>query len=592
MRDQILATYAGAALVPVEQARLEQAKSNTRYAFARGLDNTESIAATLARFVRYARSPQTLNRLYRVYDSLTPADLQAAAKRYFTDANLVVATLSKEALPAGVQQSPSLASFAPATAPAADVPFIVQHSVLPQLNVKLLFTVGSAHDPKGKEGLAHLAAAMLTRAGSKKLRIEEIEKALYPMAGTFHAQVDKEMTSLTGHIHRDNWRAFLEIALPMLLEPGFRDEDFQRLKDAQLHALELDLRSNNEEELAKERLQTDVYAGTAYAHPALGTVAGLKAITLDDVKRFVQAGYVRAALQVGVAGDAPEELIATIKRELGRLPAGPGLPAPAKIVGVPQHGLTVEIIDKDTRATAISLGLPIEVTRSHPDFAALWLARAWLGEHRASSSHLFQRIREIRGMNYGDYAYVEAFPRGMFQFFPEPNLARRAQLFEIWIRPVVPANAQMALRIALHEFDKLITDGLSQKDFDATRDYLMKNVFIMTATQNQQLGYALDSKWYGIPEFTADMRARLAKLTRDDVNRALQKHLSAKDLTIVIVAKDAAALKQTLLADAPSKITYDAEKPKALLDEDLIIGARKLSIKPDHVTITPSDHVF
>ena len=41
-------------------------------------------------------------------------------------------------------------------------------------------------------------------------------------------------------------------------------------------------------------------------------------------------------------------------------------------------------------------------------------------------------------MNYGDYAYIEAFPRGMFRFFPTPNVARRAQLFEVWIRPVVP----------------------------------------------------------------------------------------------------------------------------------------------------------
>ena len=52
-------------------------------------------------------------------------------------------------------------------------------------------------------------------------------------------------------------------------------------------------------------------------------------------------------------------------------------------------------------------------------------------------------------MNYGDYAYIEAFPRGMFQFFPDPNIARRAQIFEIWIRPVVPDNAHMALRIAV-----------------------------------------------------------------------------------------------------------------------------------------------
>ena len=70
------------------------------------------------------------------------------------------------------------------------------------------------------------------------------------------------------------------------------------------------------------------------------------------------------------------------------------------------------------------------------DFYALWLAASWLGEHRNPISHLYQLIREKRGLNYGDYAYIEAFPRGMYQFFPDPNIARQQQLFEVWIRPV------------------------------------------------------------------------------------------------------------------------------------------------------------
>src|SRR5204863_3513171 len=126
------------------------------------------------------------------------------------------------------------------------------------------------------------------------------------------------------------------------------------------------------------------------------------------------------------------------------------------IAGKTSDGLDVEIIEKDTRATAISIGIPIPVTRESPDFAALNVARAWLGEHRASTGRLYQRLREIRGLNYGDYAYIEAFPRGMYQFFPDPNIAPQRQIFEIWIRPVVPANARMSLRIALHELEALI----------------------------------------------------------------------------------------------------------------------------------------
>ena len=150
----------------------------------------------------------------------------------------------------------------------------------------------------------------------------------------------------------------------------------------------------------------------------------------------------------------------------------------------------------------------------------------------------------------------------------------------------------MTLRIAIYELDKLITQGMSQADFEATREYLMKNVYIMTATQNQQLGYLLDSKWYGIPEYATYMREKLAKLTLADVNAAIRKHLSSKDLSVVIITRDARGLADKLVADGFSPITYDAPKPEAVLDEDKVIGSLKLGIKPQDVKITPVDDVF
>jgi zinc protease len=207
-------------------------------------------------------------------------------------------------------------------------------------------------------------------------------------------------------------------------------------------------------------------------------------------------------------------------------------------------------------------------------------------------SHLYQRIRETRGMNYGDYAYIEAFPQGMFRTFPAPNVARRAQLFEVWIRPVAPENAHMALRLATNELQKLIENGLSKADFESTREYLMKNVYVMTATQEQQLGTALDSQWYAVGDFAATMRERLARLTVEDVNRAVKKHLSAADLSVVIITKDAKGLKDKLVSDAPSSVKYDSPKPQDVTDEDKVVGARRLGIRAENVKITPVDEVF
>lgn len=594
VRDAVLATFARARAERIDSQKLADQKSNERYAFVRSLDTTDKIAGQLASFARYRRSFGTINALYAQYEKVTPADVQAAARRWFVDAGLVVTTLSREPLDPAIQKAPALAALEPkpsAPLPGAGVPVVALRTALPQLDVKLLFEAGSARDPKGKEGLAALAAGMLADAGSRALRIDEIEERLHPMAATFSARVDKELVTLTGSVHRDNWERFLELALPQLTEPGFREEDFRRVKDRVRNGLAQDLRENNEEELGKERLQATLFAGTPYGHPVAGTLAGIDAITLDDVKAFVKRYYVRANLVVGIGGDAPRELEPRLQAALAALPAGEK-PAPTAVTARRPKGLEVEIIEKETRGTAISFGHPLDVRRGDPDFVALWLARTWLGEHRSSTSHLYQRIREVRGMNYGDYAYIEAFPRGMFQFFPDPNVARRAQLFEVWIRPVVPQNAHMAIRIALHELRKLVSDGLSAEDFERTRQYLMKNVFVMTATQDQQVGYALDSRWYGIPEFTSYMRDGLQKLTREDVNRAIRAHLSGTDLAFTVITKDAKGLAAALQQDGLSTVKYEAEKPPALLEEDKAIGALKLGLPASAITITPVGEVF
>ena len=613
VRDEILKAAALARTAPVAARRLAEAKSSLRYSFSRTLDSTDRIAAVLAQFVPYDRSFQTVNNLFRVIDSLTPEDVLAGARACFTDAALVVATLSKDPLPAGIDTLPALSALTPAPAgtaapepagpmlpplpagtPGAALPvsaMVAQRSPLPQLSVKLLFRAGSADDPAGREGLAALSAAMIADAGSRAMTIDEVRKALYPMAGAFTIQVDREMTTFTGSIHRDNWRPFLQIVLAQLLDSGFREADLARVRLAQRNALLQDLRSDNEEELGKERLQANIFAGTPYGHPVPGSVAGIDGITLDEVKAFVKARYTRANLMIGVNGDAPDEMRDTLRAALGGLPEG-AAPAARRIEGRMPSGIEIEIIEKDTRSTAISFGHPIGVTRTHPDFAALSVARAWLGEHRASSGRLFQRLREVRGLNYGDYAYIEAFPRGMFQFFPDPNIARRAQIFEIWIRPVMPENAHMALRIAIHELDRLIAEGLSPDAFGQTRAYLMKNVYLMTSRQGQQLGYELDSRWFGIGEFTSVMRAALAGLTLEQVNAAVRKHLSAANLSVVMITKDAHALRERLIADGFSPITYEGPKPADVLEEDRMIGARKLGIAPGKAVVTPIDQVF
>jgi zinc protease len=79
---------------PVEQAKLEALKQHLHYDFALQLDNSESIASTVAGYVALRRTPETMNRYYDMYSKLTAADIQRAAKKYLIDKNLDVVTLT------------------------------------------------------------------------------------------------------------------------------------------------------------------------------------------------------------------------------------------------------------------------------------------------------------------------------------------------------------------------------------------------------------------------------------------------------------------------------------------------------------------
>ncbi|RMD95532.1 MAG: insulinase family protein [Calditrichaeota bacterium] len=471
------------------------------------------------------------------------------------------------------------------------IPMVTIKNSSPLVSFRILLNVGSAVDPAGKEGVANLTAWMLSEGGTRTMSYKEIVDAMYPMATSFNAQVDKEMTVFYGTTHLDNLQKYYQLIREMLLEPGWREEDFQRLKTRAINFLKIDLADNNDEELGKEALYRMIYQGHPYGHHNVGTIEALQKMTLADLQAFYKKYYVRANLVIGLAGNYPENLVTQMQQDFAKWPQGQALklklPQPKPI-----HGLNVWLVKKNARATAISFGFPIAINRSHPDWPALWLIRSYFGEHRSSNSYLYQRMRRIRGLNYGDYAYIEYFPRGMFQFHPDPNLARQQQIFQVWIRPVEPKNAHFSLRIAKYELDKLLKNGLSQEDFEATRNYLKKFVNVLVKTQMRQLGYAMDSRYYGIPPFTQYIKQSLDKLTLDDVNRVLHKYLQSENMDIVFVVKDAEDLKQRLVTNAPSPIQYNAPKPQAILDEDKIISTYPLDIKPEKVKIIPVEEVF
>ncbi len=224
---------------------------------------------------------------------------------------------------------------------------------------------------------------------------------------------------------------------------------------------------------------------------------------------------------VGVGGGYPDGFVQQVRADFDALPETTVEPVDAPSPAMPD-GVKILIVEKQTDASAISMGFPIPLLRSDPDFTEMSLVNSWFGEHRSSFSHLYNVIREKRGMNYGDYSYIEAFPRGYATQERPVNYARRSNLFEIWIRPISGTGPDdlhdrtlFATRAAWRELDALVKNGLPEDQVERARLYLHNFSVTYGSTVSRRLAYRVDDAFFGLPEpgYLASIRPGLEKLT-------------------------------------------------------------------------------
>jgi zinc protease len=484
--------------------------------------------------------------------------------------------------------------------------------------IKLMFRNGSVSDAAGKEGLTSLTTDLISDGGTQSMTKAQIQDKIYPWAASISGSTDKEVSIFTFETPTQYLDSFYTIIRDLITKPGFRKEDFDRIKSNQKNYVDEVIRQSSDEEYSKKALEDLLFRGTHYQHMVAGTSQGVAAITIEDVKKHYSKNYSTSNLTIGIAGNYSSTFLQKMKSDLSSL--GGGLAstamAPTSVTtGAPAQpsGLNVEIISKDNAlGSAIFMGFPLSITRRDDDFAALMVANSWLGEHRKSYSHLYQKIREERSMNYGDYSYIEWYEGGGGNMLPPPGVPRNNNYFAIWIRPVQTAaglkkqypeladitigHAHFAIRMALHEMQQMIDKGMSKEDFEATRDFLRSYIKLYIQTPERQLGYLMDAKFYGRKNYITEMDALLGKLTLDQVNAAIKKYWQTQNMYVTIVTdkSEAEPLAKSLKENLPSPMSYSNSLKSSLnekiLAEDKTIENYKLNIKD--VKIVDSKDTF
>jgi zinc protease len=433
----------------------------------------------------------------------------------------LAAAVAAPAAPAGPQTLPAspTAPVSPAwtriVLPNGLTVLVAERPGVPIVIARASIEAGAVLDPQDKGGVANLAALLLTR-GSATRSADEIDRAIEFVGGSLEGEGGRDSSEVVLSVLRKDLGLGLDLLADALLRPVFPESEFERQRDEVLASVK-----RSEEDpgtVAARALRRLVFGEHPYGRPVTGTEASLRSITRDDVVAFHRTAYRPERTIIAVAGDVTAAAIRPeLETRLGAWSvAASAPPAPAPVaLGLPSR---TEPIQRSLTQATILLG-QATVTREHPDYYPLLVASQILGG--GSSSRLYARVREERGLAYNVYAqYATARLAGYFLVELQSENARIRE----------------ALTVVREELVRLRREPVSEEEIRRARSYLVGSFPLRmdTAGDVSDLLVAIERFGLGL-DYPARFRTTVAAVTREDVLRAVRTHWDPDGMSLALV---------------------------------------------------------
>jgi zinc protease len=408
------------------------------------------------------------------------------------------------------------------------------HSV-PLVHVVIASRVGSAEDPRHREGLTNLAAEWARHGAGGRTRAQ-LDEALDALGATLEVHTEPDSTRLEGEVLARNLPAFLAIVGDVLVRPTFAPAELTRTRQEILG--QIDELRNDDRSLCARFFGRNLYGEHPYGHPPEGLKGALEAATPAETAAHFRRSFGGRNLILAFSGDVQMDdaaLDALLKHALRGLPEG-SVSAPDALEmrePVPPKGWRIQLVDKPERQqTQLMFGHPA-LRAADRDYLPLSLGLAAFGG-RAMNATLMDEVRRKRGLAYGAYLLLEE-RRGVG--------AAAGWVFTGTDKTV--ATLKLALKLYVSFMDK----GLTPAEVAFFQRFLIGSHASEMDVPEHRLAARVTAEIVGLPpDFVDTTPARLAALTPAEVNAAIKRHVHAKDLAITMVAT--APVMKKLLLDA------------------------------------------
>ena len=390
-------------------------------------------------------------------------------------------------------------------------------SKLPLVTVLMVIEAGATTDPPERDGVAQLAAHLLTEGTARSSGTEFAER-LERLGASAEAHADWDvavarLTVLTEHLD-DAMQLFGE----MLRTPAFPAREVERLKSERLAEL-LQIRAEPGA-LADEMFARFTYdASSRYSRPAGGTTQDVEATTRDDVVRFYEARYQPPAMTLVATGDVTAERVEQLaQRTFGDWVGTPSGPEAASDLPARATRAIHVVAKADAPQSELRVGHP-GIPRNAPDYFPTVVMNAVLGG--LFSSRINLNLREAHGYTYGAFS---AF-----------DWRRRAGPFSV-DTAVKTGVTDAATREILNEIERMRAEEIRPEELSLATSYL-DGVFPIRYETTDAIAAALANLIiYNLGDDYFDQyRERVRAVTAADVLDAARAHLHPDHMQVVAV---------------------------------------------------------
>lgn len=391
---------------------------------------------------------------------------------------------------------------------------------LPIVHFQVILLTGSLLDPIGKEGLTRITARLLRR-GTKERDTRAIEERIDSLGAELGIETSPSYIRVSGSVIKRSLSPMLALVGELLNRPSLAENELALLK-RETHAALIEL-TDSDSALASMFFRRALFRGHPYGRPSIGTHQTLDALTLDDVQRTYRERIAGAERMVGFAGDVTRAEAETLVTEHLTQATTENVPRPVAPEPEQRAGRHLLIVDKPERTqTQIQIGR-LGTHPHDPDHTALSVGNAIFGG--TFTSRLMRAVRSERGWSYGASSRL--------------GIDRVRESFSMWTFPAAD-DAAPCIALELELFERWIEEGITDEELSFVKSYLVKSHAFSIDTPDKRLEQALELPLIHLPpDYFSGYLKRVAAVTRDEVNAAIKRRMSASDLTLCVVGTEA-----------------------------------------------------